>query len=262
VLPDRLTPGLRAVFIGINPGIRSAQTGHHYAGRGNRFWRLLQESGLIDRPLEAVQDDLLPELGFGLTNLVDRETPGVAELSGTELADGGVGLEAKLARFKPEWAVFVGLTVYRAAFAHRGKLDCGTQPRILGDTRCWVLPNPSGRNTHYTHEAMRLQYAALAERLARPRFVLLTHHSEPVHHDLLLERADCCWTWRLTAPPDQAHEATRIDDHRKHYLTYEGDISGGRGRVERIDRGTYSLREDGCALLDGLAGVIPFRVAL
>ncbi len=262
MLPDHLCQGLRAIFIGINPGIRSAETGHHYAGRGNRFWPLLHDAGLIHEPLEAQQDARLPSMGFGLSNIVERVTPGVAQLAGAELAAGSLTLREKLAAYRPEWAVFVGLTVYRAMFQHRGRLACGPQEPALGDTRCWVVPNPSGRNTHYTYDALLALYRRLAEQLARPRFTLLAHHTEPLHYDLLLERPDSCWTWRLTAPPGEPLEATRIADHRKHYLTYEGEVSGGRGRVERVDRGTYVVGQAGEVLLDGLESSVAVPLAV
>lgn len=252
-LPDHLIDGLRAVFVGINPGTRSAATGHHYAGRGNRFWRLLSEAGLIAEPLTAGRDAELPGLGFGLTNLVARESPGVGDLAGGELTAGADGLRQKLARHRPEWVVFVGLTVYRAVFGHRGALSCGPQAPLIGDTRTWVLPNPSGRNTHYTYQAMLDLYRALAEQLARPRFVLLAHHTDPFHHDLLLEQEAACATWRLHGPPEAPTSTERIADHRKHYLTFEGEVPGGRGRVARVDRGWYRREAEGVRLT-GLAG--------
>jgi TDG/mug DNA glycosylase family protein len=73
VLRDAVRPGLRVLFVGINPGMRSAAIGHHFAGYSNRFWRLLFESGLVAERLRAEDDERLPEWGLGVTNLVPRD---------------------------------------------------------------------------------------------------------------------------------------------------------------------------------------------
>src|SRR5688500_16306163 len=83
-LRDRIEPGVRVLFVGINPGVRSAQTGHHFAGFSNRFWKLLWESGLVPQPLTYADDERLPEFGYGITNLVARPTPGIDTLSPSE----------------------------------------------------------------------------------------------------------------------------------------------------------------------------------
>jgi mismatch-specific thymine-DNA glycosylase len=90
------------LFVGINPGIRSAQTGHHFAGYSNRFWKLLVDSKLVPEPIDWRDDVRLPEWGFGITNLVPRETRGIDTLSRDECLAGVDALRRKVRRFKPE----------------------------------------------------------------------------------------------------------------------------------------------------------------
>ena len=95
-LRDHLRPGLRIVFVGINPGLRSAAVGHHFAGHSNRFWKLLHESGLVDAPLTYREDWRLPEWGLGLTNIINRKSAGIDTLGPAEYRAGRAGLERKL----------------------------------------------------------------------------------------------------------------------------------------------------------------------
>src|SRR5258705_13753742 len=88
LLRDRIRPGVEVLFVGINPGIRSALTGHHFAGFSNRFWKLLYEYGLVPERITFVDDDRLPAWGFGITNLVPRATPGIDALSPDEYVRG------------------------------------------------------------------------------------------------------------------------------------------------------------------------------
>ena len=91
-LRDRIAPGVRVLFVGINPGLRSAATGHHFAGYSNRFWKLLHESGLVSEPITYEQDDRLPEWGFGITNIVPRATAGIDELRPEDYRAGAAAL--------------------------------------------------------------------------------------------------------------------------------------------------------------------------
>ncbi len=265
-LPDRLGPGLRAVFVGINPSLRSASTAHHYAGPGNRFWPALRGAGLVPEDMGYERDHELVALGFGLTNVVARATRGASELTPRDHARGRVVLARKLRALAPEWAVFVGVTAFRGATGVRGRRDPGAQPERIGQTRTWIVSSPSGRNAHATLSDLVAQLRAFACELARPRFALLAHHDAPGgdHMDLLLENraAGTCWTWRLDGPPgDRATRARRIADHRTHYLAHQGEVSGGRGRVTRLDRGWYELhgpraRRTMAVRLHGLDGTI------
>jgi double-stranded uracil-DNA glycosylase len=164
-LPDIVTPGLRVLFVGINPGLRSALLGHHFAGYSNRFWKLLHEATLVPVPLTFEDDRRLPEWGYGLTNLVARPTAGLADLSREELLRGRAGLMRTLRRWQPRVVALVGITVYRAVFpaAAAGVATVGDAPERLGGSRVVVLPNPSGRNAHYPYPRMLEAYRALAD---------------------------------------------------------------------------------------------------
>src|SRR3954471_10672596 len=118
-LRDRIRPGVRVLFVGINPGIRSALTGHHFAGFSNRFWRLLDESGLVPERLTYEHDDRLPEFGYGITNIVARPTASIATLRPDEYVAGRAKLRAKVRRYRPQVVAMVGLTVFRAMFPER-----------------------------------------------------------------------------------------------------------------------------------------------
>ena len=170
-LRDRIGPNLRILFVGINPGIRSATVGHHFAGPSNRFWKLLYDSGLVPEPVTWSDDDRLLEWGFGITNLVGRATPGIGDLHGSELLAGRRVLEAKVRRYRPAIAALVGVTIYRALFpelARRAAVPLGEAPVTLAGARVFVLPNPSGRNANYSYAEMLEAFHRLGEAV-RPR---------------------------------------------------------------------------------------------
>jgi TDG/mug DNA glycosylase family protein len=168
-LRDRIRPGVRVLFVGINPGVRSAQTGHHFAGYSNRFWKLLYDSRLVPEPITAADDDRLPAFGYGLTNIVPRPSPGISDLQPEEFAEGARVLMRKLRTFKPEIVALVGLTVYRALLLSLGdrevvrrRIKPGWQtPTIPFPARLFVLPNPSGRNANYSYADMLAAFRAL-----------------------------------------------------------------------------------------------------
>jgi double-stranded uracil-DNA glycosylase len=141
-------PGLRVLFVGINPSLRSAEVGHHFARPGNRFWPTLHAAGFTPRRLRPDEDHELPEHGIGVTNLAFRPTRAASELSAAELRAGAAELEAAVRRHAPGLVAIVGLTAYRAAFG-RPSAGMGLQPEEIGGRPVWVLPNPSGLNAHY-----------------------------------------------------------------------------------------------------------------
>ena len=154
-LRDRIRPGVRVLFVGINPGVRSSQTGHHFAGYSNRFWKLLFEAGLVPEPITYEDDDRLPEWGFGMTNIVPRPTPGIDTLTTAEYVEGRQRLAVKVRRHKPRVLALVGVTVFRAMFPDRkGAVALGRQPETLAGAVVFVLPNPSGRNANYSYAEM------------------------------------------------------------------------------------------------------------
>src|SRR5918995_3852780 len=113
-LRDRIRPGVRVLFVGINPGIRSSLTGHHFAGFSNRFWKLLFESRLVPERITYADDDRLPEWGYGITNIVARPTPGIDTLRGEEYVEGRLRLRRKVYRYRPVVLAAVGVAVVRA----------------------------------------------------------------------------------------------------------------------------------------------------
>ena len=165
-LRDRIKPGVRVLFVGINPGVRSSQSGHHFAGFSNRFWRLLFESRLVPEPITFEDDDRLPEFGYGITNIVPRPTPGIDTILPPEYIAGRLRLRRKILRFKPAIVAMVGVTVYRAMFPERkGTVTLGPQLQQIGDTEVFVLPNPSGRNANFTYAEMLAAFRLLKRRL-------------------------------------------------------------------------------------------------
>lgn len=154
-LRDRIQPGVEVLFVGINPGIRSALTGHHFAGFSNRFWKLLYESGLVPERITFADDDRLPDWGFGITNIVPRATPGIDTLSADEYVRGRTRLRAKIRKFRPRVIALVGVTVFRAMFPeHKGRVVAGLQTQTLDGTPVFVLPNTSGRNANFSYAEM------------------------------------------------------------------------------------------------------------
>jgi double-stranded uracil-DNA glycosylase len=147
-LRDVIGPDLKVLFCGINPGLYSAATGYHFARPGNRFWPALHAAGFTPRLFYPSENERLRELGYGLTNLVNRGTAAADELSPTELIEGGRKLAAKVRRYRPRTVAFVGLGAYRTAFG-RPKATLGVQPEALEGAEVWVLPSPSGLNANY-----------------------------------------------------------------------------------------------------------------
>jgi double-stranded uracil-DNA glycosylase len=168
-LPDRIGPGLQVLFVGINPGIRSALTRHHFAGHSNRFWRLLYESGLVPERLTAEDDWRLPEFGCGLTNLVRRATAGIGDLTRADYAGGRRRLFGTVGRYRPRVVALLGVTLYRALFAPTGAAGreptLGLRRETIEAIPVFVLPNPSGRNANYSYAEMLDAYTALARHL-------------------------------------------------------------------------------------------------
>lgn len=167
-LRDRIRPGVRVLFVGINPGVRSAQTGHHFAGFSNRFWKLLYESRLVSEPVDYRDDDRLPEWGYGITNIVARTTPGIDTLRPDEYVAGRLRLRRKVARYKPSIVALVGVTVFRAMWPEsRGVVSLGPQGECIGTSEVFVLPNPSGRNANFSYAEMLAAFCALRRRVRR-----------------------------------------------------------------------------------------------
>ena len=181
-LTDALEPGVRVILVGINPGVLSALTGHHFAGPTNRFWGLLYESGVVPEPITHEDDVRLPEWGIGMTNLIARPSPGIDVLKPQEYLDGWKILEKKIARYQPAIVAFIGVTMYRTLWrviaqggpeGPRPKAKAGPaikpgfQHATVHGARIFVLPNPSGRNAHFQYDDMLSAFKGLARAIKK-----------------------------------------------------------------------------------------------
>lgn len=168
VTPEIIDKNLKALFIGMNPGLASARRGHNFAGRGNSFWRLMHESGILPRKLKPEQEPELLRYGFGLTNLIRRPTAGVMDLQREDYEKGRIELASTIETYRPRSLVFVGLMVYREFLGKRGRkiAQCGEIPATICDARVFVVPNPSGRNAHFSYEQMLTHFQSVAQALA------------------------------------------------------------------------------------------------
>jgi TDG/mug DNA glycosylase family protein len=147
-VPDVIVPELKVLFCGINPGLYTAAIGHHFGRPGNRFWPTLHSAGFTPRLFDPSEEQQLLPLGYGITNVVDRASAAADELSNAEIVAGGKVLAEKVTVWKPQFLALLGVGAYRVAFA-RPKAAIGLQPELIGVSRVWVLPNPSGLNAHY-----------------------------------------------------------------------------------------------------------------
>lgn len=166
-MPDLIGPGLRMLFVGINPSLWSAAVGAHFARPGNRFYPALHRSGITGRLIDAAEGYLpadrehLLERGIGITNIVRRATARADELDVGELRAGAARLPAVVARYSPAMVAVLGVTAYRTAF-ELPRAKVGPQPVPIAGIAGWVLPNPSGLNAHETVESLAAAYADAA----------------------------------------------------------------------------------------------------
>jgi double-stranded uracil-DNA glycosylase len=147
-IPDLVAPDLRVLFVGINPGLYTAWTGHHFARPGNRFWPALYASGLTPRLLHPSEEKELLACGIGITGFVRRATATAAELTDDEYRAGGRRIRALVRRLHPHCVVALGISAYRIAFT-QPTAALGRQPETFEGAILWVLPNPSGLNAHF-----------------------------------------------------------------------------------------------------------------
>ncbi len=166
-VPDLVGPGLRLLFVGINPGLWTAATQTHFAHPGNRFYPALLRGGVIDRSIDrgvGMTDDdrrYLVGRGIGITNLVARATPRASELTAEELRVGGKRLQEFVVEHRPRVVAVAGVTAYRSAF-DEPKAVFGRQHGRLGEAELWVVPNPSGLNAHETIDTLAQAYREAA----------------------------------------------------------------------------------------------------
>ena len=166
-LPDMIAEGVRLLFVGINPGLRSVAVQGHFAPRGNRFYPALLRAGITDHLIDAsaglapADRDYLLRRGVGITSLVARATASAGDLGRAELAEGARALTEKISRFRPRVVAILGVTAYRAAFG-APRAGLGRQPEDLHGAQLWVVPNPSGRNAHAPLDTLAAAYREVA----------------------------------------------------------------------------------------------------
>ena len=167
---DVIAPGLQVLFVGINPGLYSAATGHHFARPGNRFWPALHRSGFTEKQLHPSEQAGLLASGYGITNLVNRGTATANELAPAEFVAGRKRLSAKVRRYRPKLLAFLGVGAYCHAFSQKSA-PIGKQPQTFEGAAVWVLPNPSGLNANYQLPALVKLFRSLRESAdsVRPR---------------------------------------------------------------------------------------------
>ncbi|HUN84206.1 MAG TPA: G/U mismatch-specific DNA glycosylase [Terracidiphilus sp.] len=161
-LSDVISTSLKAIFCGINPGMRSAAVGHHFATRSNRFWRVLYLAGFTPRQLQPEEAHLLLGYGFGLTSAVVRPTVSAADLSRADFIAARPAFERKIAKYRPRYVAFLGKPAL-SIFLNQRNLRWGLQPATLGGSAVWLLPNPSGLNCAFTIPVLTIAYRDLFE---------------------------------------------------------------------------------------------------
>ena len=166
-LPDYLRSGLDIVFVGLNPGLYSAQVGHYFATPRNRFWAAINRSGLLPEPLDPTTDHRMLELGMGFTDVVKRPSSGSSDLRAADFRRWAPVLKEKLERYQPKIVCFHGAVAYRNYLSHaegvRERPELGLQPRDIGRSRVFLVPNPSPANAAYSLDVLVCWYRRLGE---------------------------------------------------------------------------------------------------
>lgn len=159
-LRDILAPNLRVVFCGINPGFKSAMVGYHFASRGNRFWKTIHLAGFTLGQIAPENGELILAQGYGLTTAVERPTARADELSRDEFERAASGLATKIAHYSPSYVAFLGKPAFAAIFQKKS-VSWGKQDALLGRSKTWVLPNPSGLNRSFGLDQLVRAYTEL-----------------------------------------------------------------------------------------------------
>jgi TDG/mug DNA glycosylase family protein len=168
-LEDILAEHLAVIFCGINPGVMAAAQGHHFAGRGNRFWRTLHLAGFTPEEVRPENDRTILQYQCGLTAVVERPTARADQLSLHEFIAGAADFEQKIARYAPRFVAFLGKAAYGALSGQR-EVTWGLQSKTFGNASVWVLPNPSGRNRAFTLDQLVGAYRQLCLAAGESRF--------------------------------------------------------------------------------------------
>lgn len=163
---DVITPGLKLLFCGVNPGLYTAAIGHHFGRPGNRFWKAVYAAGFTDRLLSPYDERLLLRRGIGITNLVGRTTLNEGELTTAELVEGARILVEKVRKYGPAFVAVLGIGAYRRAF-RRPNAAPGRQDEKIAEAVLWLLPNPSGLNAHYPPVSLKRLFEELRIEIER-----------------------------------------------------------------------------------------------
>jgi double-stranded uracil-DNA glycosylase len=172
-LPDLISDRVRLLFVGINPGLRTAAVQAHFAPRGNRFWTALHRAGITEHLIDAssgfapADRNYLLHRGIGITNLVERATAGADELTAAELVKGRRKLDRTVEQHSPAVVAVLGITAFRDAFGER-RASVGKQVSPYAATELWVVPNPSGRNAHASLTSLAAAYGEVARAAGIP----------------------------------------------------------------------------------------------
>jgi TDG/mug DNA glycosylase family protein len=161
-----IAPDLRVLFVGINPGLYTAATGHHFARPGNRFWPALHAAGFSARLLDPSEQRELLKDGYGITNLVNRATAAADELLPSEFVAGREQLAAKIRKYRPKLVAFLGVGAYCHGFGLK-TTTVGKQADLFEGAEVWVLPNPSGLNANYQLPALTKLFRAVRTAASR-----------------------------------------------------------------------------------------------
>jgi double-stranded uracil-DNA glycosylase len=156
-LEDIIAEDLMVLFCGINPGLKSAIDGHHFAGRSNRFWRTLHLSGFTPHEISAKDDRTILHYGYGLTTVVERPTSRADQLSKQEFTDSAGTFIHKIEKYKPKYIAFLGKPAYQVLSGLK-EVSWGVQKKKIGEAIVWVLPNPSGLNRGFSLEQLTIRY--------------------------------------------------------------------------------------------------------
>jgi TDG/mug DNA glycosylase family protein len=169
-LRDVIVERPNLLLVGINPGLNSGGVGHHFAGKGNPFWRLLEKSKLTPRLLHYEEDERLADFGIALTNLCPRVTRTAAELEPAEIERGRRALAKKIAKLEPRVVAFVGVSLYQTYFRLPKSGGPGAKPETIAKARVFVVPNPSGLNASFPgFDSKLVWFEKLARFVARGR---------------------------------------------------------------------------------------------
>ena len=166
-LPDHLRAGLDIVLVGLNPGIYSAKVAHYFAQKRNRFWPAVTKSGLFDPPLTADTDYMALDQGVGFTDVVKRPSRGSSDLRAGDFRRWAPVLRRKLLDCSPNIVCFHGVTAYGNYLKYAEDVTCrpelGLQTRPIGNSKVFVVPNPSAANAVYSLSDLVDWYRRLME---------------------------------------------------------------------------------------------------